>query len=196
MKTASLTLAVILFTAIGIGAADDPAVESAAENQPTTEVVKSSAALPTGAGIWIGVGPGNAILPSGVYRFIFLPTDTSKQVEVTTIDTAGGPGVPPPPPPVEDVRAVFANALVGVDAVTAGSLSQVFAELVKGANDAKVTQAQLTSGATTITTLVTTGKPTWAKFTSALSVQLGKATTLAGAASVLQIAVEELAKVK
>lgn len=186
------TIAIIVF-AMALTAADNPGVEQ----------VKSSAALATSAGTWVGVGPGGVVLPAGVYRFAFFPTDTAKEVEVTTINTAGGTGgggggggggVP-------DNAKAFADALAAVTEPakikTASDVKLLIDPVAASAEKGELTDLDnAKSQLPFFVGLITADKTGWDGFVSVLKSRLATATTVSQVAAVLGAASDELGKVK
>ena len=106
-----------------------------------------------------------------------------------------GPG-PIPPGPVSDLRAKLAAAVAAVTAsdrvATASTLNQALTATVAAARAGTVTQSQVSL----VLSMLGPTMPAWNTFIGVLNDAVKTSTTPAGLGDVLQIAVDELARVK
>jgi hypothetical protein len=170
----------------------DPAAEVVIESQPAVDTTPQSS-----QGIWMAVGPNMEILPVGTYRFIFVPADANKEVQVTTINMGDGP--PPPPPPPTDLQARFKAAVDKTVAdpsrkATATGLAAAYQELINSAEQI-ADHGQLVTAVNMLTQVILAGKNGWADFTNLLSSSLAACTSIAEVVNVLKVAAGELEKV-
>lgn len=182
----------ILASLLTLGAAE-------AARQPSATVVKITNPQSKATELIIAIGPGNSLLPSGLYRFIRIPADGSPAVE-TRFDTSGGvvPTPTPEPTPVDFTASIKAALDKASDdkVKTAGLLKSYYDEFIKGAKSGSLTVGQLSSGVTVLTQTAITGKSTWVEFSTILSKEIAKAKTPSEAADTLQIAATMLGNVK
>ena len=170
---------------------------------PAQQVVEEAPAA-TSSGFTIGVGPNRTVLPTGTYRFIFIPDDAGVETTTTTVVVGGDQPQPPPPPPPppDDVRGRVRAALDGVVDESKAQLLEAFAlsfeQLISSVDDGAITeQARLALAAKMSVELLTIVNPEpWQPFIEVLDDVLGNCASLTVCVSTLGVVVEELKVVK
>jgi len=164
--------------------------------QPSHRAVES-AAVPQASGLWIAIGPDMQILPPGLYRFIFVPP-SGGDVQVTSIDTSGGPVPPGPDPPGPDdlgakLKAALAKVTDTDKAKTAAALVETYESLIESAESGDISgPSQFATAVNILSMTVTSGKPSWNSFKTVVSESLGSCVDVDVCAATLQKAVDAL----
>lgn len=184
MKTYILPTLVLLLFAFSINGQQVDAPTEPVE-QPAQEL----------AGLWIGIGPDMKVLPLGTYRFIFVPSDPTKQVETTTVVT--GEGSPQPNPPTGgNLAANVKNALSEVNdpnkKKTADGLVEVYQGLINSIDSGSIKDRTLvTTGIKAVHAFTLTGGG-WSKYTSVVEKALADSGSAVASSTVLKTVVVEL----
>lgn len=200
MKLIIPTIVLVFFAMVATAQQDAANVSSVADEvKPESSVAPAKAVEQLAAGLWLAIGPDMQMLPTGTYRFIFVPSDAGSTVEVTTITTgAGGPG-PAPVPPVGDLStktaATLANVTEAGKKTTATALLTVFEETNKSIVSGSLTdQTQVSAALNLVLTYATAGKAGWSDFVKLAGDTLTASTSIKATEAALKVFITELKK--
>jgi hypothetical protein len=192
---------VLIFCAMIVTAQQDattatPVAVDAAAAEAETAVAPAKAVEQSTGGLWLAIGPDMQMLPVGTYRFIFVPADSTSNVEVTTITTGTGG---PTPPPVGDLAARTSAALAKVTEAgkktTATALLTVFEETNKSIASGSLTdQTQVSAALNLVLTYATAGKAGWGDFVKLAGDTLTASTSIKATEAALNVFITELKK--
>lgn len=174
-----------------------PVAVDAAAAEAETAVAPAKAVEQSTGGLWLAIGPDMQMLPVGTYRFIFVPADSTSNVEVTTITT--GTGGPTAPPPVGDLSARTSASLAKVTEAgkkaTATALLTVFEETNKSIASGSLTdQTQVSAALNLVLTYATAGKAGWSDFVKLAGDTLTASTSIKATEAALNVFITELKK--
>lgn len=168
-----------------------PAFGAAPAAQPVPTIVRTATAGPQSL---LKIGD----LPAGVYLLEITPAGVvlSGPYSLVNVGPVPPPPPPPPPPPVSDLRAKLAAEIAKITAAdkvqTAATLNQAITATIPAVKAGQVSKDNVTM----VLALLGPTMPPWATFISILNDAVKATTTVASLGDTLQIAVDELGKVK
>lgn len=199
MKWLIPTIVLVFFAMVATAQQDAANVSSVAvvadEVKPESSVAPAKAVEQLAAGLWLAIGPDMQMLPTGTYRFIFVPSDAGATVEVTTITTGAGGPVPPVGDLSTKTAATLANVTEAGKKTTATALLTVFEETNKSIVSGSLTdQTQVSAALNLVLTYATAGKAGWSDFVKLAGDTLTASTSIKATEAALKVFITELKK--
>lgn len=200
MKWLIPTIVLVFFAMVATAQQDAANVSSVAvvadEVKPESSVAPAKAVEQLAAGLWLAIGPDMQMLPTGTYRFIFVPSDAGATVEVTTITTGAGGPVPPVGDLSTKTAATLANVTEAGKKTTATALLTVFEETNKSIVSGSLTdQTQVSAALNLVLTYATAGKAGWSDFVKLAGDTLTASTSIKATEAALKVFIVELKKI-
>lgn len=197
MKWLIPTIVLVFFAMVATAQQDAANVSSVAvvadEVKPESSVAPAKAVEQLAAGLWLAIGPDMQMLPTGTYRFIFVPSDAGATVEVTTITTGAGGPVPPVGDLSTKTAATLANVTEAGKKTTATALLTVFEETNKSIVSGSLTdQTQVSAALNLVLTYATAGKAGWSDFVKLAGDTLTASTSIKATEAALKVFITEL----